>query len=447
MPGKKDKTLRTLVVLLWLGVVPAALGVGALLVWLGLIPLGTAGPASTPQVGITPLPPALTVPPPPTLTPLAPVENTAPPPASPTPPVTDVPSPTAAPPSPSPVPTRVIPRQAAILFVGPDGCHVQEVRPESGVITPLTLRAPAYSCYRPEISPDGTRLAFLMPGTNSTLYDMNVDGSGLKRISLGHIYDYAWSPDGQRLAYASLLPDQGGLGLVFINADGSGRTYSNYAGITITPDAIRIAWSPDGQWVYAPVNDPSGADQSLPFALNANGVDALELSTRGIDPTGRASWSPDSRSISLLIHGYDYGYSVSLLNFLGLDGVPLPSVYYDDPSIQSQTLSPEGKFTAVPFWSPDGRRAALPGISSLVAGEYQLLTMDREARAFQLVADLDREVDFAAWDPAGERIAFLALPASGSGEAVMLELVNADGSGLQTLAGEVSASPPVWVAR
>lgn len=446
MPVKINSGLKTFVIVLWLLVGLAAVGVGALLVTQGVIPLGGATALDSIPTGAT-LPPP-TVPPPssPTLTPLAPAADTPAAPVTPTVEATELPGPTAEPPTPSPSATETIPRQALIRFVSADGCHVQEIVPETGATSPLTGQAPAYVCYQPELSPDGTRLAFLMPGTNSTLYDMNVDGSGLRRISLGHIYDFAWSPDGSRLAYASLLPDQGRLGLVFINADGSGRTYSNYAGIAITPDFIHIAWSPDGQWVYAPVNDPTGADQSLPFALNANGADTVQLSERAIDPTARVSWSPDSRSLSFLINGYDYGYAVTLLNFLGLDGSPIPSLYYDDPTVQGPTLAPEGKFTSIPVWSADGRWAALPGISSLVAGEYQLLAMDANTRNLQLVADLSQRADYAAWSPTADRIAFLALADSEAGGAA-LNVVNLDGSGLQTLAGDISASPPVWILR
>jgi len=443
MPGKSNARLKTLVTLLWLLVILAALGVGALLVWQGVIPLGAALPPTATSIGILPPPPiapALS-----TLTPLSPAADTPTAVISPTREASAQPSPTAEPPSPSPTLTPFAPRQALIRFVGADGCHVQEVQPESGTVSQLTLQAPAYSCSQPLLSPDGSRLAFLMPGTNSTLYDMNADGSGLRRISLGHIYSFAWSPDGGRLVYASSLPDQGVVGLVFIGADGSGRTYSNYAGIAITPDAIHIAWSPDGQWVYAPVNDPTGADQSLPFALSADGTDFVQLSERAVDPRGRVAWSPDSRSLSFLINGYDYGYAVTLLNFLSLDGSPIPSLYYDDPTVQGPTLAPEGKFTTVPAWSADGRRAALAGISSLVAGEYQLLALDGSTHSLELVANLSQRADYAAWSPAGDRLAFLTLPDDGTSAA--LNLVNPDGSGLQTLTGEAAISPPVWILR
>jgi Tol biopolymer transport system component len=451
MPANKNARLKTLVTVLWVVVVLAGLGIAALLVWQGVLPLGAPPAASQPTAislpSLTPLPPLVETP-----TPYVPVENTPVPPASAIAPAPTIlsPSPTTVPtnpPSPSPLPTAFLPRQDVLLFLGPDGCTVQAFSPAESTTTTLTLRQPADSCNQPQLSPDGTHLAFLMPGSYYTLYDMNLDGSGLKRISQGRVFGYAWSPDGRQLVYAAYIPDQGSYGLYFANADSSGRTNSAYPGLSVAPVSLFLAWSPDGKWVYAPVNDPSGADQSLPFALNVNGTDSIQISNVGIDPAAWVAWTPDSRSVSTLIFGYDYGYSVSLLNFLGLDGLPIPSVYYDDPSVQSNTLAPEGKFTAIPFWSPDGRRAVLAGVSSLVAGEYQLLVMDGATRAMQLLTDLYQRADLAAWSASGNRIGFLEYAPASDGGTASLAVINADGSGMQVVAQDVADSPPVWIQK
>ncbi len=445
MSVKKDGTLTAVVIGLWLMVILALVVIGILLVPRGISPPGAASTTSIFQAEIRPpaqTPPAQSLP---TLTPFAPLNTTGTSEPSATPTSSPAPSPTEEPPSPTPVVET--PSRADILFITTDGCRVQEVSSEGGAVVPVTVNPPAGPCARPKISPDGTRLAFLNPSANSNLYVTNVDGSGLKKVSQDYVYDYAWSADGKQLVYAGNIPDQGARGLYFVNADGSGLVHSSYAGISITAAAIHIAWSPDGKWVYAPVDDPSGTNLSLPYALNSNGSDFGQLSDKGVDPTAQVSWSPDSQSVSFLIHGYDYGYAITLLNFLGIDGTPIPSLYYDDPTIQSQTLSPEGKFTAVPFWSQDGRRAVLLGVSSMVAGEYQLLIMDRATLAFQLLANVYQPADFAAWSPAGDRIAFLALPPPNSGEPILLNVIHSDGTGLQTLAQDVSDSLPVWVAR
>ena len=58
---------------------------------------------------------------------------------------------------------------------------------------------------------------------NWEIYVMNVDGSGLKRLTNNSSIDGlpAWSPNGRSIAFVS---DQGGAwGLWVMNADGSGR--------------------------------------------------------------------------------------------------------------------------------------------------------------------------------------------------------------------------------
>ena len=448
MPANKNARLKAVVTVLWLVVLLAGVGIAALLVWQGVIPLGASPVASQPAIlllpSITPAPALIQSP-----TPFAPAADTPAPQASATLPMPtnapSLPTPPTAPPPSSPSPTPFQPRPDVLLFLGSDSCTVQAFSPADGSTTTLTVRTPANGCNQSSLSPDGTRLAFLMPGSYYTLYDMNLDGSGLKRISQGRVFGYAWSPDGRQLVYAAYIPDLGIYGLYFANADGSGRTFSAYPGLAVTPVPNFLAWSPDGKWVYAPVSDPSGADQSLPFALNVNGSDFIQLDNKGIDPAAWVAWTPDSRSLSTLIFGYDYGYSVSLLNFLGLDGLPIPSVYYDDPTIQSNTLAPEGKFTAVPFWSRDGRRAVLAGRSSLVAGEYQLLVMDGATRSMQLLANLDQPADLAAWSLGGDRIAFLEYPTTDAGGIINLAVINADGSGLQVVAQDVGDIQPVWI--
>lgn len=330
-----------------------------------------------------------------------------------------------------------------LLFVGEDGCSIQKVFPSSGEILPVTLHVPSSACRQSSISPDGTRLAYLTAGTSSRLYMMKSDGSGLKRISQSYAYAYAWSPDGKRLAYVGYLADQAALGLYFVNADGSGLAHSSYPEITISGDVARIAWSPDGQWVYAPAENPPGS-ASFPFVLNVNGSDTLQLSSEAIDPTARVIWSPDSQKVFYLQFGYDFLYAVSMLKILGLDGSH-EVLFYDDPSIQGPTLFPKGHFTAGPFWSPDGRLGLMPGKSSIVAGEYQLLVVDAKTRALFFLARLDQPADLAAWSPAGDRIAFLSLPDPQAGGRISLKVVAVDGSGLKTLVEGVGASSPVWI--
>jgi TolB protein len=95
--------------------------------------------------------------------------------------------------------------------------------------------------YAPAFSPDGTRIAFWSNRDgNGEIYVMNVDGSGVRRLTNNPGYEAAptWSPNGTQLAFTS---DRGGTPQIYVMsaADGSGLRK-----ITSESHADRAAWSP-----------------------------------------------------------------------------------------------------------------------------------------------------------------------------------------------------------
>ncbi len=169
-------------------------------------------------------------------------------------------------------------------------------------------------------SPDGSRVAFLREGRNvSGLYVANRDGSDLQRVLRGpHSWDlsteapdYAWSPDGRRLAL-------GNGPLHVVNRDGTGSRR------LVPSSTCKPSWSPDGTSVLYLVdgggcgergaNRPDRGHQAI-YRIDADGSHRRQLATGSF---GDAAWSPNGREIAFsnrcqVQHGQDWFCSVSLI--------------------------------------------------------------------------------------------------------------------------------------
>jgi Tol biopolymer transport system component len=132
--------------------------------------------------------------------------------------------------------------------------------PASGEMRPVTANPyPGYQDKEPDYAPDGTRIVFVRDrrlveagassGNLSALFVVNVDGSGLRRLtpwSMGLTGTPSWSPDGRMIVFrsdsafgASDTPAQ----IFSIRPDGS-----DLRQLTFEPDTSSYwpSWSPDG---------------------------------------------------------------------------------------------------------------------------------------------------------------------------------------------------------
>ena len=142
----------------------------------------------------------------------------------------------------------------------------------------------------PMFSPDGTRLAFTSNRDgNSEIYIMNVDGSGLRRITNHPNIDTTptWSPSGTQLAFTS---DRGGTQAIYIvGVDGLGVRRVTFE------NSDRATWSP------APRNEIAYTARTGP----GHDIKVLDIATGevrqltfGEGSNEAPTWAPNGRHLA-----------------------------------------------------------------------------------------------------------------------------------------------------
>ena len=154
-------------------------------------------------------------------------------------------------------------------------------------------------------SPDGQQIAFSRDnGVTPTLYVMNADGSGQRRVTRDpiHVYGASWSPDGQRLAFSSgVQGNPGEFDVYVVNVDDAGQQK-----LTSAPGADHDpTWSPDDRTIALQRIVPSSAGQGLRafdtelHVMNGDGSGQRKL-VRLSNSDASFSWSPDGRRITFV---------------------------------------------------------------------------------------------------------------------------------------------------
>lgn len=153
-----------------------------------------------------------------------------------------------------------------------------------------------------DLSPDGSKVVFFSNREgNAYLYTINIDGSGLTKITGGGGGDVSprWSPDGSRIAFSHggsiyVIPAEGGQETLVMDAHASGPTEPCRVGSFVG------GWSPDGQRIvyYSSVLSPDG---NL-FWVCAVDVDDSDVEVLVSEPGdalhAEPVWSPDGTMIA-----------------------------------------------------------------------------------------------------------------------------------------------------
>lgn len=293
----------------------------------------------------------------------------------------------------------------------------------------------------------GGLIAFLSDRAASTyeLYVMNADGTDPRALAAagdGFHAGPSWSPDGQRIAYTKVVPDERGIldnhgpfEIWVTTLDGGEHTLLS-AGITDEILALpwpTPTWSPDGTRLafIAAYEADTGDTLSGVYVVAADGG-GLEWSYPLPWLAFDVLWSPTGESLLLVGDDEETGSSVRVLSIadqelteiyqnaqtadwspdgseIVVSSVQPPDVIVLEPGGESRVVARiEGKFPFAAKWSPDGRNilvgtSHLSNLTKITA--LQLVSVS--TGDFITIAEYDNKYIYAPnWSPEGDRLLY-----------------------------------------
>jgi Tol biopolymer transport system component len=276
-------------------------------------------------------------------------------------------------------------------------------------------------------SPDGTRLAYVLPsGAVDHVVVAQADGSGV--VTLAGPYDSAaslsWSPDGKWLVYRGTQAGQNDIYTLDTTQAATAPVKLLHHGQSVAPqwqpavppqDTSEL---PSGRMAFMDFSREGGWDV---FSSNLNGSDRINLTNKPLNiGQGLSVLSPDGRQVAFSTH-INGTWDILVV---GSDGSGMTTIIKGDTTGSEWNILPGA-------WSPDGTRLAvihniLGTTNAVVNQELALVNPDGSGLTSIRVGYLHN----VRWSPDGSQIAFMSgVLAMGMDSRDDLWVINADGSG------------------
>jgi Tol biopolymer transport system component len=242
---------------------------------------------------------------------------------------------------------------------------------------------------------------------SSDLFVIQPDGKRRQRLTRTEQWDEtdpAWSPDGQRLAYARTHRQDRFTRIVVRDVRTGRERVIAHSAHLVERWGDYLAWSPDGRRIlfleHSLYNDDNGDPE--PDVLRVARADGRGTHTLALGVIWPAVWSPDSRRVAF-VDDDEHVWIVPL------DGRP------------AVRLASTGDVAGGLKWLPDGRLSFLRETNEKT-GAGSLWVVRPDGSGLRLIRELGAAID-AAWSPDLRWIAYCCPGTSGG-----LHLMRADGT-------------------
>jgi Tol biopolymer transport system component len=225
-------------------------------------------------------------------------------------------------------------------------------------------------------SPDGQRLAFRVTRNISVdLLAMDARGGNLHWLTLDGRNNHApaWSPDGRSIAFTS--ERDGNPEIYVIDADGNHpRRLTDHPAADDAP-----SWSPDSQFIT--FQSRRDGDYEI-YAMDRDGGNLRRLTvsaSRDVEP----SWSPDGQEIAF-VSDRDSNYEVYRID-----------ADCDRCDSRAQRLTYTEEFEFTPHWSPDGAYILFEAMSA--GSDVVTYVMDADGGNLRRLTTIEMRLQNPLW--------------------------------------------------